>query len=83
MAIRLPVLAAATVRNPDRDDDAQPQEADIDDACQFGDDRCDGPEADGLPCFDCYMAAGLDHYPEDAAVAGPEIENTNWNGGGD
>ena len=27
------------------------------DACPNGDDRCDGPDGDGLPCFDCYQIA--------------------------
>lgn len=28
--------------------------ADDSDTCPNGDDRCDGPDGEGLPCFDCY-----------------------------
>lgn len=45
-------------------------------ACVFGNDHCQGPEGEMLPCFDCHMAATLDHYPADStAVADvPDLE---------
>lgn len=26
------------------------------DECPYGSERCEGPDGDVLPCFDCYMA---------------------------
>lgn len=57
-----PIADGGEVTNHDEQDTTDTE------GCQFDTESCTGIDQDGFTCFDCYMADGLDHYPDDRMI---------------